>query len=86
MLSALLMGATSSEIGGLFAGGHGHKIAQGYGLFFWAGVVLYVATAWRVRAEGLLKDRGDPARSAIPGDADLPAPHFLDRSRRPAAT
>jgi hypothetical protein len=86
VLSALLMGATSSEIGGLFAGGQGHKIAQGYGLFFWAGVVLYAATAWRVRAEGPLQDCGDPARSSTPGGPDLPAPHFLDRSRRPAAT
>ncbi len=49
-LSAFLMACTSSEIGSLLVK-HGHKIAQFYGLFFWAGVVAYVATAWRVAAE-----------------------------------
>ncbi len=52
ILSAFLMATTSSEVGGLFAKGHGHKIAQAYGMFFWSGVVLYVATAWRVKLEG----------------------------------
>lgn len=52
VLSTLLMASTSSEFGGLFAHHQGHKIAQGYGMFFWAGVVLYAATAWRVRSEG----------------------------------
>ena len=51
VLSALLMATTSSELGGLFADGQGHKIAQGYGMFLWAGVVLYIATAWRVWVE-----------------------------------
>ena len=51
-LSVLLIASTSSELGGLFAGGQGHKIAQGYGLYFAAGVVLYVLTAWRVWVEG----------------------------------
>jgi hypothetical protein len=50
-LSAVLMATTSSELGGLFAAGQGHKIAQGYGMFLWAGVVLYIATAWRVWVE-----------------------------------
>ncbi|MCA1684896.1 MAG: hypothetical protein LC745_02700, partial [Planctomycetia bacterium] len=50
-LSTLLMAATSSELGGMFAHHQGHKIAQGYGMFLWAGVVLYAATAWQVRAE-----------------------------------
>ena len=50
-LSALLMATTSSEFGGLFADGQGHKIAQAYGMFLWAGVVLYLATAWRVWLE-----------------------------------
>jgi hypothetical protein len=50
-LSAVLMATTSSELGGLLAGGHGHKIAQGYGMFLWAGVLLYIATAWRVWVE-----------------------------------
>jgi hypothetical protein len=50
-LSALFMATTSSEFGGLFAQGQGHKIAQAYGMFLWAGVVLYSATAWRVWVE-----------------------------------
>jgi alpha-1,2-mannosyltransferase len=50
-LSALLMATTSSEFGGLFAAGQGHKIAQAYGMFLWAGAVLYSATAWRVWVE-----------------------------------
>jgi hypothetical protein len=50
-LSALLMATTSSEFGGLFANGRGHKLAQAYGMFLWAGVVLYSATAWRVWVE-----------------------------------
>ncbi len=50
--SVLLIASTSSEMGGLFAEGQGHKIAQGYGLYFAAGVVLYALTAWRVWVEG----------------------------------
>ena len=52
ILSAFLMATTSSEVGGFFARGQGHKIAQAYGMFFWSGVVLYIATAWRVKVEG----------------------------------
>ena len=52
VISALMMATTSTEMGGLFARHQGHKIAQAYGMFLWAGVVLYVATAWRVRVEG----------------------------------
>jgi hypothetical protein len=48
ILAAVLMASTSSEAGGFFFGGQGHKLAQGYGMFLWAGVVLYAATAWRV--------------------------------------
>lgn len=51
-LAMLLIATTSSEIGGWFANGKGHKVAQFYGMYFWAGVVLYVATAWRVVVEG----------------------------------
>ncbi len=51
-LSMLLIGTTSSEIGGWFAEGKGHKIAQFYGAYFWAGVVIFLATAWRVVSEG----------------------------------
>ena len=47
-LSFSLMASTSPEIGGLFIEGQGHEIAQGYGLFMWAGVVLYATVAWRV--------------------------------------
>lgn len=62
--SAVMMATTSSELGGLFARHQGHKIAQGYGMFLWAGVTLYAATAWRVWAEG----RVGPA-DAIPTEA-----------------
>jgi alpha-1,2-mannosyltransferase len=47
-LSFSLMAATSSEIGVLFFEGKGHEIAQAYGCFLWAGVVLYATVAWRV--------------------------------------
>jgi hypothetical protein len=50
--SVLLIASTSSELGGLFMNGRGHDLAQGYGLYFAAGVVLYVLTAWRVWVEG----------------------------------
>jgi hypothetical protein len=68
VLSALLMATTSSEIGGLFIDGHGHKIAQGYGMFLWAGVVLYAATAWRVWVEknDSLADKDDVPVSLEP--------------------
>ena len=49
-VSFSLMAATSTEFGGWFAEGQGHEIAQGYGLFLWAGVVLYATVAWRVWA------------------------------------
>ncbi len=52
-LSFTLMAATSTDVGGLFAEGQGHEIAQGYGSFLWAGVVLYVMVAWRVWARRL---------------------------------
>ena len=47
-MSFSLMASTSSEIGGIFVDGQGHEIAQGYGLFMWAGVVLYATVGWRV--------------------------------------
>jgi hypothetical protein len=52
MLSFLFMATTSTELGGLFADGRGHEIAQGYGMFLWAAVILYAAVAWRLRARG----------------------------------
>lgn len=48
--SALLMASTSSEIGDLIAGEKGHEVALYFGMFFWSGLVLYAATAWRVAA------------------------------------
>jgi hypothetical protein len=65
LLSAALMATTSSELGGLFAKHQGHKIAQGYGMFLWAGVVLYAATAWRVYVEG----KADPLEDASGNEA-----------------
>jgi hypothetical protein len=49
--AAALMATTSSELGGLFAGGLGHKIALYHGGFFWAAALLFAATAWQLRAE-----------------------------------
>ena len=58
VLSALLMATTSSELGGHIVK-EGHKLAQGYGMFLWAGVVLYVTTGWRVWTEGRADPDGD---------------------------
>jgi alpha-1,2-mannosyltransferase len=65
LLSGFLMATTSSEFGGLFFKRQGHKIAQFYGMFFWAGVVLFIATAWRVWVERGLKTT----------ERYVPAPH-----------
>jgi hypothetical protein len=82
VFSALLMATTSSEVGGLFAEGQGHKIAQAYGMFLWAGVVLFTATAWRVwveRSDGSddKSDYGAPA-----GRPHRPATVRGDRAAR----
>jgi alpha-1,2-mannosyltransferase len=71
-LSCLLMATTSSELGGLFAGGSGHEIAQAYGMFLWAAVVLYVAVAWCLQA------RRAPAAGEKPASSG-PAPHQITR-------
>jgi hypothetical protein len=76
------MATTSSEISRLFADGPAHKVAQGYGMFFWAGVVLYVATAWRVAVEG----RGEESRPPAPPGPARPAPHKAARTSRPVAS
>lgn len=79
--SALLMLSTSSEVGGIFAGGDGHKLAQYYGMFFWAGVVLYGLTGWRL----LVDSRTDPPEleaMAMTKDHTLSSPH-LGRSAIP---
>jgi alpha-1,2-mannosyltransferase len=70
-LSVLLMATTSSELGGLLVK-DGHKAAQAYGMFLWAGLVLYLATAWRVYAEGKQADSG----LAAPLASAPPAPHL----------
>ncbi len=62
--SFLLMASTSSEFGGLFAHGKGHEIAQGYGMFLWAAVVLFVVVAWRLRAGATLPVESDPTSTA----------------------
>jgi hypothetical protein len=59
--SVLLMATTSNELGSALAGPDGPKIAQGYGMFLWAGVLVYVATAWRLWVE-----RARPPASAGP--------------------
>jgi hypothetical protein len=74
--SALLMATTSSELGGLFARHQGHKIAQGYGMFLWAGVVLFAATAWRIRAEGRAPAPDAAAPEDAPGLPDVPPHRF----------
>jgi alpha-1,2-mannosyltransferase len=73
-LSASLMATTSSEVGGLFADGKGDQIALFFGLYFWSGVVLYLATARRVVVE---RDRphGPPA--------SISAPHVSAAVERP---
>src|SRR4051812_39966641 len=74
VLSAFLMATTSSEVGGLFSRGQGHKVAQAYGMFLWSGVVLYVATAWRVRAEGKILP-AEIGLGASPRSPALRGPH-----------
>lgn len=61
------------SIGRLIAKGEGHKVAQFYGMFFWAGAVLFVATAWRVRVES--RNPSPPADSS----RYLPRPRALRR-------
>jgi hypothetical protein len=77
--SAALMITTSSEVGGFFAGGEGHIIAQFYGMFFWSAVVLYVATAWRVVAEGPPVTENDATHPAGP-PSSVPTPHVVTHS------
>ena len=96
----LLMATTSSELGGLFAKHRGHKIAQGYGMFLWSGVVL-------LRRDGLEgpSRAGDSTRAGVgiehltgsavaalpvesPGPscrALIPVPHEVDSVPRRAA-
>ncbi len=77
LLSFLFMATTSTELGGLFADGRGHEIAQGYGLFLWAAVVLYVAVAWRLRARGC-----ESTATLMPAGPEL-TPHVAYWKQRP---
>ena len=56
-----LMAAASADLGQFFAEGQGHEIAQGYGSFLWAGVILYGMVAWRVWSR---RNRAQPVRLA----------------------
>jgi alpha-1,2-mannosyltransferase len=83
-LSFVLMLATSTEVGGIFAGGEGHEIAQGYGAFLWAGVVLYTMVAWRVWAR-----RSETPALALPSGpgSSVPRSHLnLTSQSRPVIT
>jgi alpha-1,2-mannosyltransferase len=81
-LSFVLMAATSTELGGLFAEGQGHEIAQGYGSFLWAGVVLYGTVAWRVWAR---RREAPPAVDSLGPGLRIPRSHFAEaRAPRPA--
>ena len=73
VLSAFLMACTSNDFGYLF-GKNGHKVAQFYGFFFLAGVVLYVLTAWNVMAERRVIQE--------PAAKGPPAPHFAGSASR----
>ncbi len=81
VLSFVLMAAASPDLAGLFAEGQGHEIAQGYGSFLWAGVVLYAMVAWRVwarRAEAIPPPASADSGTAIPRShltsASMPGP------------
>jgi hypothetical protein len=78
-----LMAAASADLGGLFAEGQGHEIAQGYGSFLWAGVLLYAMVAWRVWTRRL-----EATQTALPVDPGSPLSrsHLLSvASSRPFA-
>jgi hypothetical protein len=75
--SVFLMATTSSEVGGMFRHGQGHKYAQAYGMFLIASLVVYAATAWQV-----VKARGErPSVSTTGGEPRLNGPHFVDAGR-----
>lgn len=79
-LSALLMLSTSSEVGGLFASGTGHKRALFYGMFFWSGVALYIGTAFVVFRERRYPPITDESGSALFGATA--SPHFASLASR----
>ena len=78
------MAAASADLGGLFAEGQGHEIAQGYGSFLWAGVVLYAMVAWRVWARRSEADplRDHPERRLADSPVSSPVGGRLSADRR----
>ncbi len=74
--SVILMATTSTELGGFFAHGQGHKFAQGYGMFLWSAVLLYAVTAWRVCAERFRVIPALDNKSAETVVHIVPPPHF----------
>jgi len=80
-LATFLMATTSSEIGGQFADDSGHKLAQAYGMFFWAGLVLYLATAWRVWVERSAEFADCSDCEPVSLERSASAPHRVERSR-----
>lgn len=79
--AVLLMATTSTEIGGAF-GKNAHKTAQGYGMFLWAAVVLYAATAWRVVARN--RQPHETPREPLIQGAAISVPHLeMNQAARP---
>lgn len=76
VLSAFFMACTSSEFGFLF-GKDGHKVAQFYGAFLLAALVVYAATAWRV-----LVERQEPLPEVAKDPRPRPAPHWNANAAR----
>jgi hypothetical protein len=80
--SFILMATTSPDLGGEVFGGMGHEIAQGYGMFLWASVVLYVAVAWRVWTHRLDESPGSPGSTTGEPGRVIPKAHISPASRR----
>src|SRR4051812_16410501 len=85
-LSAFLIATTSSEFGGLVADGQGHKIAQGYGMFLWAGVVLYIATACRLWVEREHATVDKTEHGPLGRGPHLPILQLADHAHRPLSS
>lgn len=73
VLSAFLMACTSNDFGSLIFGKNGHDVAQFYGFFWLAGVVVYILSAWCVVAE-----RNTPVEAAGSSSETrgVPGPHW----------
>jgi len=72
-LSFSLMAAASPDLGGLIAD-QGHEIAQGYGSFLWAGVVLYAMVAWRIWAR---RSEVSPPTAPAESGSGIPRSHLI---------